>query len=141
MKAIFSFIIALFLFASCTKTENTEKVNPATLNSKFIGLWNAKQQDSAIAMLAEDVQFLQGNVRYNGKSEVADKWVRKTINTINNLKTSTVSSGADNTIAYEGGTFSVDVPAQTPEEPNAYGEGNFMLLWKKDANGNSKNVV
>jgi ketosteroid isomerase-like protein len=138
MKAIFSFIIALFVFASCTKVENTEKVNPSALNSKFIGAWNSKQTDSVIALLSDDVQFLQGNVRYNGKSEVAEKWVKKTMNTINNLKTSTVSSGADNTIAYEAGTFSVDVPSQTPEEPNAYGEGNFMLLWKKDANGKWK---
>jgi ketosteroid isomerase-like protein len=138
MKAIFPFIMALFLFASCSKMENTEKVNPAALNGKFIGAWNSKQSDSVIALLADDVQFLQGNVRYNGKSEVADKWVKKTMNTINNLKTSTVSSGADNTIAYEAGTFSVDVPAQTAEEPNAYGEGNFVLLWKKGTDGKWK---
>ncbi|MBK0403522.1 nuclear transport factor 2 family protein [Adhaeribacter sp. BT258] len=136
MKSIFSFLIALMLFTSCTKTE--EKVNVSQLNSKFIGAWNAKQQDSVIAMIADDAHFLQGDVHYNGKSQIADNWVRKTMGTINNLKTSTVSSGADASIAYEAGTFSVDVPSQSPDEPNAYGEGNFMLLWKKGADGKWK---
>ncbi|MFC5270891.1 YybH family protein [Adhaeribacter terreus] len=138
MKTIFSFLIALFVFTSCTKTEEKPTVNAAQLNSKFIGFWNAKQQDSVIALLAEDAHFLQGNVHYNGKSQVADNWVRKTMGTINNLKTSTVSSGSDVNMAYEAGTFSVDVPAQSPDEPNAYGEGNFILLWKKGTDGKWK---
>ena len=137
MKAIYSFLFALLFLASCAKKE-TEKVNVSALDSKFINAWNNKQPDSVIALLADDAQFLQGDVRYNGKAEVADKWVKKTINNINNLKTSVVSSGTDEAMAYEAGTFSVDVPAQTPDEPNAYGEGNFMLLWKKDANGKWK---
>ena|SRR5688572_22251709 len=136
MKAIFSFLIALVLFTSCTKTE--EKVNVSQLNSKFIGFWNAKQPDSVIAMLADDAHFLQGDKHYNGKSQVAENWVKKTIGTINNLKTNVISSSVDVETAYEAGTFSVDVPAQTAEEPNAYGEGNFMLLWKKGKDGKWK---
>src|SRR5688572_9467999 len=108
MKAIFSFLIALALFTSCTKTK--EKVNVSQLNSKFIGAWNAKQTDSVIAMLAEDAHFLQGDKHYNGKSQVSENWVKKTIGNINNLKTNVVSSTADAETAYEAGTFSVDVP-------------------------------
>lgn len=129
MKPIFSFLFALLLFTSCTKTE--EKVNVAQLNSKFIGAWNAKQADSVIAMIAEDAHFLQGNVHYSGKAQIAQNWVNKTMGNINNLRTSTVSSTADTETAYEAGTFMVDVPSQSPDEPNAVGEGNFMLLWKK----------
>jgi ketosteroid isomerase-like protein len=136
MKAIFSFLIALVVFTSCTKTE--EKVNVSQLNSKFIGAWNAKQTDSVIAMLADDAHFLQGDKHYTGKSQVGENWVKKTIGTINNLKTNVVSSTADTETAYEAGTFSVDVPAQTVGEPNAYGEGNFMLLWKKSKDGKWK---
>src|SRR5687767_13332499 len=129
MKPIISFLFALVLFTSCTKTE--EKVNVSQLNSKFIGAWNAKQADTVIAMLAEDAHFLQGNMHYSGKAQVAQNWVNKTINNINNLKTNVVSTTTDNETAYEAGTFSVDVPSQSPDEPNAMGEGNFMLLWKK----------
>ena len=129
MKPIFSFLIALFLFSSCTKTD--EKVNVSQLNSKFIGAWNAKQADSVTAMIAEDAHFLQGNMHYSGKAQIAQNWVNKTMNNINNLRTSVVSTGIDNEMAYEAGTFVVDVPSQSPDEPNAQGEGNFILLWKK----------
>lgn len=129
MKPIFSFLIALFLLAGCAKTE--EKVNVSQLNSKFIGAWNAKQADSVAAMIADDAHFLQGNVQYSGKAQIVQNWVNKTMNNINNLRTSVVSSSVDNETAYEAGTFVVDVPSQSPDEPNASGEGNFILLWKK----------
>ena len=140
MKPILSFFLALALLSSCTKTEtkDAEKVNVSQLNSKFIGFWNSQQPDSVIAMLADDAHFLQGDVHYSGKNQVADNWVRKTMGTINNLRTSTVSSSTDAETAYEAGTFSVDVPAQTADEPDATGEGNFMLLWKKGADGKWK---
>ena len=35
------------------------------------------------------------------------------------------------TTAYEAGTFSIDVAPDGPGQPAGYGEGNFMLLWKK----------
>ena len=130
MKPIFSFFIALLLFTSCAK-KTEEKVNVSQLNSKFIGAWNAKQADSVTAMIAEDAHFLQGNVHYSGKAQIAQNWVNKTMNNINNLRTSVVSTSADNETAYEAGTFVVDVPSQSPDEPNATGEGNFILLWKK----------
>jgi len=129
MKPIFSFLIGLFLLASCTKTE--EKVNVAQLDSKFIGAWNAKQADSVIAMIADDAHFLQGDMHYSGKAQIAQNWVNKTMNNINNLRTNVVSTNSDTETAYEAGTFSVDVPSQSPDEPNASGEGNFILLWKK----------
>lgn len=58
--------------------------------------------------------------------------------TISNLKTSTLSTVADTQIAYEAGTFSVDVSPEAPGEPRGLGEGNFMLLWKKGADDNWK---
>ncbi len=134
MKPVISFILALFVFASCTKMENkgTDGTagNVAQLNSKFIGAWNAKQADSVIAMIADDAHFLQGDVHYSGKSQIAQNWVNKTMNNINNLRTNVVSSSAGSDMAYEAGTFTVDVPSQSPDEPNARGDGNFILLWK-----------
>ena len=86
-------------------------------------------------LLADDAQFLQGEAHFSGKSEITDKWVKATLGTITNLKTSTVSSEADTHTAYEAGTFSVDVLPAGPGEPEGFGEGNFMLLWKKGADG------
>ncbi|HSI89819.1 MAG TPA: DUF4440 domain-containing protein [Adhaeribacter sp.] len=139
MKVIFPFLMALMLFASCTKTEEkADDVNVAALNSKFIGHWNAQQPDSVIAMIADDAQFLQGDVHYNGKNQIATHWVNKTTGTINNLKLNPLSTATDVNMAYEAGTFTVDVPAQTADEPNATGSGNYMLLWKKNSDGQWK---
>lgn len=133
MKSLFySLLLAVVITAGC---QPKEKVNVQELNQQFIGAWNNKDADKIISYLAEDVHFLQGEVHFNGKSEVADKWVRATLGTITDLKTNVVSSAGDNQIAYEAGTFSVDVLPEGPDQPHGYGEGNFILLWEKDKEG------
>jgi ketosteroid isomerase-like protein len=132
MKSFIYSLIITLLFASCTKEE---PVKVQELNQQFISAWNNKDSDKIISLLAEDVHFLQGEVHFNGKSEVADKWVRATMGTIRDLKTNVVSSGTDNQTAYEAGTFSVDVLPSGPNQPHGIGEGNFILLWKKGSDG------
>ncbi|MDB5261081.1 MAG: nuclear transport factor 2 family protein [Adhaeribacter sp.] len=136
MKSFIYCIVIAVLFTGCAKTE--EKVNVQELNQQFIGAWNNKDSEKLISLLAEDVHFLQGEAHFNGKSEVTDKWIKATIGTITDLKTNVVSSGADNQMAYEGGTFSVDVLPEGPDQPHAFGEGNFLLLWKKGTDGTWK---
>lgn len=135
-------ISLLFLFAgvflsACNKPAG-ETVAVSDLNKEFIRAWNNKDTEKVISFLADDVHFLQGEIHFKGKNEVAEKWVKETVNSINDLKTNVVSSGSDSQIAYEAGTFSVDVVPQGPEEPEAFGEGNFMLLWKKGSDNNWK---
>ena len=133
------YILFVFLFGflmSCT--DNKEAVDVQKLNQDFIGAWNSKDAEKVTAMMAEDVQFAQGQMHLRGKSEVSNRWVRETINTINNLRLSTSSSAMDENMAYEAGTFSVDVLPATPEDPHGVGEGNFMLLWKKGEDGEWK---
>lgn len=135
-KLLKPFVLVLafaLLLASCTEKE--EPVNVQELNQQFIGAWNSQDADKIISLLAEDVHFLQGEIHYNGKSEVASKWVRETLGTITDLKTSVVSSATDSRVAYEAGTFSVDVLPSGDDQLHGYGEGNYMLLWKKDAEG------
>ncbi len=135
MKKLIYILAFTAVLSSCTKTE---KVDVQALNKEFINAWNDRNSDKLIDMMAEDVDFVQGEVHYSGKSEVSDKWVRETLGTISGLRTNVVSSGADNEIAYEAGTFSVDVLPAGPDQPYGEGEGNFMLLWKKDKEGNWK---
>lgn len=136
MKPFLSLLLLLVFLSGCKKMEET--VNVSDLNKQFISAWNSKDSEKIISFLADDVQFLQGETHFKGKSEVADKWVKATVSTISDLKTYVTSSGADNQIAYEGGTFAVDVLPAGPNEPHATGEGNFILLWKKGADGTWK---
>ena len=136
MKPLLSLLVILLFMTGCKKMEET--VNVSDLNKQFISAWNSKDSEKIISFLADDVQFLQGETHFKGKSEVADKWVKATVSTINDLKTYVTSSGSGDQIAYEGGTFSVDVLPASPNEPHATGEGNFILLWKKSEDGNWK---
>jgi ketosteroid isomerase-like protein len=148
MKFYLSLFCAAALLTSCSSNNNTPaaagaatttgNVSVADLNQQFISAWNNKDASKAALMLADDAQFVQGETHFSGKAEVTNKWITPTINTISSLKTSTVSSGTDANIAYEAGTFSVDV-LPTPSETTAgIGEGNYLFLWKKGTDGNWK---
>jgi ketosteroid isomerase-like protein len=150
MKFYLPLVCAAALLASCSSntnkdttsaagaTSSTGNVSVADLDQQFLGAWNSKDASKAASLLADDAQFLQGETHFSGKSEITNKWITPTINTISSLKTSVVSSGNDANTAYEAGTFSVDV-LPTPTEPTAgIGEGNFVFLWKKGSDGTWK---
>lgn len=149
MKFYLPLACAAVLLASCSGNKDADKAAtnaaPATtsasvadLDQQFLSAWNGKDAAKASALLADDVQFLQGETRFSGKSEVTNKWITPTINTISSLKTSVVSSGNDANTAYEAGTFSVDVLPTAADNTSGIGEGNFIFLWKKGGDGSWK---
>lgn len=130
-------IFALFVFTACNNEKEQEKqVDIRSLNQQFITAWNNDDTAKINSFMADDVQFLQAHTHYKGKAEVSEKWVRESLPAISNLKTSVLSSGITDRMAYEAGTFSVDVTA--PDQPDAFGEGNYILLWKVASDGTWK---
>ncbi len=132
-------LFALFaagLLSACSKAPETVSVQ--SLNQEFISAWNNKDSGKITGFFADDVQFVQGSAHLKGKDEVSQKWVSQTLPTLSDLKTSVSSSSTDDHTAYEAGTFSVDVLPATPAEPHGYGEGNYILLWKKAADNTWK---
>ncbi len=124
--------------AATAPAATSGNVSVSDLNQQFLSAWNSKDAAKAASFLADDAQFLQGETRFSGKDEITNKWITPTIGTVTNLKTSTASTGTDANLAYEAGTFSVDVlPTATAKEAGI-GEGNFVLLWKKGSDGNWK---
>ena len=134
MKIFLSFLAAYLLLLSCNDSKNN--VNVSDLNKQFIGAWNTKDTSKLNPFLADDVQFLQSDSHYSGKNQVIDKWIKESLPTVANLKTNVVSSAVTDSLAYEAGTFSVDVTA--PNQPGAIGEGNYIFVWKKQADKNWK---
>jgi uncharacterized protein (TIGR02246 family) len=110
----------------------------ASLDQQFVSAWNSKDAAKVASMLGDDVQFLQGETHFSGKSEVTNKWVTPTISTISNLKTNTVSSSNSDALAYEAGTFSVDVLPTGNERTTGEGQGNYIFVWKKASDGTWK---
>jgi ketosteroid isomerase-like protein len=147
MKFYLPLVCAVALLASCSGNNKdtasgtaapAANVSVADLDQQFLSAWNNKDAAKASALLADDVQFLQGETRFSGKSEVTNKWITPTISTISSLKTSVVSSGNDANTAYEAGTFSVDVLPTPTNTTAGIGEGNFVFLWKKGSDGSWK---
>jgi ketosteroid isomerase-like protein len=148
MKFYLPLVCAAALLTSCSGNNSKDtasgaaapaaNVSVADLDQQFLSAWNNKDAAKASALLAEDVQFLQGETRFSGKSEVTNKWITPTISTISSLKTSVVSSGNDANMAYEAGTFSVDVLPTPTNTTAGIGEGNFVFLWKKGGDGSWK---
>ncbi|GAB2790474.1 ketosteroid isomerase-like protein [Hymenobacter luteus] len=137
MKPLSGFLLgSAALLASCSAPKPDDAaaaaVDVKSLNQQFIGAWNAKNTAALDTLLADDVQYAQGATRFNGKSEVSDKWVRATLGTIADLKLYGTSTGTDANTAYEAGTFSTEVLPEAPGQPSGEGEGNFILLWKKN---------
>ena len=131
MKTLIQSLLVVTLLSGCASTTTDTANNVETLNQQFIQAWNSKDADKITTFLADDVQFLQGATRFSGKAQVSDKWVRATLPTIENLRLSPTTSGSDDAMAYQAGTYSVDVLPAAPGEPRGEGEGNFTLLWRK----------
>ena len=131
-------IVLLFFLAACGDNGKKQgnRVDIRSLNQQFIAAWNNDDTARIRSFMADDIQFLQAHTHYKGKAEVSEKWVTESFPAISNLKTNVVSSGVTDSIAYEAGTFSVDVTA--PDQPDAYGEGNYILLWKVASDGTWK---
>ncbi len=136
MKAFITMVLVSSIFSACSPTGDANRVQE--LDRQFIDAWNNKNADKINGFLADDVDFIQGNVHFKGKADVSKRWVQETLPTLANLKTNVVSSTTDTRTAYEAGTFAVDVLTNNPEQPRAFGEGNFILLWKKGDDGNWK---
>jgi ketosteroid isomerase-like protein len=130
MKTLLPVAALVALFAACAQPDKPA-ITAQSLNQRFVQAWNSKQADSVIAMLDENVQFAQGQTRFSGKADVAEKWVRATLPTISDLRLSPRSSVTDAKTAYEAGTYTVDALPETPAEPHGIGEGNVVLLWRK----------
>lgn len=153
MKSFLSLVSAAALFTACSGNHDTipatagtvsataattGSVSVADLDQQFISAWNNKDAAKAASLLADDVQFLQGESHFSGKGDVTNKWITPTITTIANLRTSSVSSGTDANTAYEAGTFTVDVPPNATQKEAGSGNGNYLFLWKKGGDGNWK---
>lgn len=128
MKTILVVLGITALFTACQNNHNATSVQD--LNKQFIAAWNNRDTAKIDSFLATDVQFLQADKHFNGKTEVVNRWVRETVPTIANLRTNAVSSNSDDHSAYEGGTFAVDL-AGAPGQPQVTGQGNYVFLWKR----------
>ncbi len=73
---------------------------------------------------------------HNGHTAIANNWVSGAVKVLGNIKTSTIIKDSDGHIAYDGGTYTLDLTP--PGGPVFTEKGNYNLLWTKQQTGEWK---
>lgn len=143
MKQFLLVVAAAATIVSCSDSKGGEKDKPAEspkaaahvsskeLNEQFDKAWNSKDSVKLVQMLADDVQLLSAATHMNGRTEVSERFIRHNLPVSGNLQTKVASTGESDALAYESGTFTLDVAP--PGAKPFVDKGNYTFVWKKQA--------
>ncbi|MBX2932789.1 MAG: DUF4440 domain-containing protein [Ferruginibacter sp.] len=139
MKQLTLFIL-LATVISCNQTKekstSTLPVNVDSLTATFLAGWNNKDSAAIMKTIADNAIVMNDSLIHNGHSTIANNWVSGGVKVLSNIKTLSVIKDSDNKIAYDGGTYSLDLTP--PGGPVLKEKGNYNLVWTKQQNGEWK---
>jgi len=131
-------VLATLLGCGQALPENntTAAVNVDSLTAMFTAGWNNKDSAAIMQTMAEDCLVMNDSLMHKGRSAIAKDWVSGGVKVLSNIKTSSAKKDSDNRIAYDAGTYSVDLTP--PGGPLLKERGNYNLTWTKQTDGNWK---
>lgn len=138
MKQLTLFL-AMATVLSCNhaeKSTSTTTVNVDSLTATFIAGWNDKDSGTIMKTIADNAIVMNDSLIHNGHSAIANNWISGGVKVLSNIKTSSVIKDSDNKIAYDGGTYTLDLTP--PGGPVLKEKGNYNLIWTKQQNGDWK---
>jgi len=139
MKQLALFL-ALATVLSCNQTTEkstlTTPVNVDSLTATFLAGWNNKDSAAIMKAIADNAIVMNDSLIHNGLSAISNNWISGGVKVISNIKTSSVIKDSDNKIAYDGGTYTLDLTI--PGGPVLKEKGNYNLVWTKQQNGDWK---
>ena len=128
-----TFIFVSAVIVSCTsKTEtnhSTTSVNVDSLTATFLAGWNNKDSAAILNTIAQEAIVMNDSLIHRGHAAIANNWVSGGVKVLSNIQTSSVINGADERIAYDGGTYTLDLTP--PGGPLLKEKGNYSLVWAK----------
>lgn len=139
MKQV-TLLLALAIVISCK--QNTEKntatasVNVDSLTATFLAGWNNKDSAAIMKTIADNAIVMNDSLIHKGHSAIANNWVSGGVKVLSDIKTYSEIKDIDNRIAYDGGTYSLDLTP--PGGPVLKEKGNYSLIWTKQENGEWK---
>jgi ketosteroid isomerase-like protein len=133
-------LLALATVISCNQTTeksaSTLPVNIDSLTATFLAGWNNKDSSAIMKTIADNAIVMNDSLIHNGRSAIANNWISGGVKVLSNIKTSSVIKDSDNKIAYDGGTYTLDLTP--PGGPVLKEKGNYNLVWTKQQNGEWK---
>ena len=135
------FIFAVITFVHCSarveKTNSAEtassSVHVDSLNAHFLSGWNKKDSAMIMSTLAPDAIVMNDSLIHSGKEAIAKNWISGGIRVLSNIVTSSSIQGASGSLAYDAGTYSLDLTI--PGGPVLKEKGNYSLVWATQADG------
>ncbi len=135
------FVIPSLVFVCCgqpseqahQEPEATTHINVDSLNALFLAGWNLKDSAAIMHTLAPDAVVMNDSMIYTSTEAIAKNWVSGGVKVLSNIKTISSIKGASDNLAYDGGTYSLDLTI--PNGPVLKEKGNYSLVWTKQADG------
>lgn len=133
-------LLLLITFFSCNQaTEQktlTASVNVDSLTKTFLEGWNNKDSASIMKTIADNAIVMNDSLIHNGRTAIASNWVSGGVKILSNIQTNSLIKDIDQQIAYDGGTYTLDLTP--PGGPVLKEKGNYNLVWTKQQNGEWK---
>jgi ketosteroid isomerase-like protein len=139
MKQLTLFLAIATLISCNQTTENTTSptaVNVDSLTATFLAGWNNKDSAAIMNTIADNAIVMNDSLIHGGKLAIANNWVSGGVKVLSNIKTSSVIKDSDTKIAYDGGTYTLDLTP--PGGPVLKEKGNYNLVWTKQKSGEWK---
>ncbi len=136
LTLFFTLAILISCNQATEKNASTTAVNVDSLTAIFLAGWNNKDSAAIMKTIADNAIVMNDTLIHNGLSAIANNWISGGVKVLSNIKTSSVIKDNDNKIAYDGGTYTLDLTP--PGGPVLKEKGNYNLVWTKQQNGDWK---
>jgi ketosteroid isomerase-like protein len=114
------------------KIQQNRAVDVDSLTEVFLSGWNRQDSAAITRSIAENAIVMNDSLIHTGIHAIAQKWISGGVKVLSNIRTTSLIQGASESIAYNGGTYSVDLTI--PGGPVLKERGNYSLVWCKQAN-------
>lgn len=132
-----TFLLVCFAILSCNETTDKAAKNTSvdvdSLTAAFLAGWNKKDSAAIMSTIADNAIVMNDSLIHNGRAAIADNWISGGVHVISNIKTTSAIKNNDNLLAYDGGTYSLDLTI--PGGPVLKEKGNYSLVWTKQTDG------
>lgn len=115
------------------ETRMMETVSVDSLRSIFVDGWNRHDSSAIMNTLAPEAIVMNDSLIHQGTADIAANWVSGGVKVLSNIQTTSLVQESDESIAYDGGTYTLDL--NIPGGPVLKEKGNYTMTWKKQQDG------
>jgi ketosteroid isomerase-like protein len=106
-----------------------KNVNLDSLNGLFLAGWNNKDSAGIAKIIAPHAILMNDSLIHHGLETIAKNWISGGVKVLSNIKTNALIRESNATLAYDGGTYTLDL---SPPGGHLLKErGNYSLVWCK----------